>query len=137
MGIVNTEIKLVNLEDKLNAKNGSIKEKDIRSTTVTAMVDTGSWTLVINEEVRHKLGLSVTGIKEKSYLADGTEIDYDMAGPLEVWWKDKKVVLDALLIPNAKEVLLGAIPLEAMDLIVDPREENLCLIVAPVTRHKV
>jgi len=137
MGTVYSEINLINLEDKLNAKNGSIREQDIRSTTVTAMVDTGSWTLVINEEVREKLGLSLTGIVEKTYLADGTEIDYNMAGPLEVWWKDRKVILDALLIPNSEEVLLGSIPLLAMDLIIDPRKENLTLIAAPKTRHRV
>ena len=48
-----------------------------------------------------------------------------MAGPLEIWWKDRSFVLNTMVIPNASEILLGALPLEGMDLIVDPLGENL------------
>jgi len=124
MGLVYSEIKMINLEDKLLAKNGVINEQDVRSMTVTAMVDTGAWTLVINEDVREKLGLSLAG-DEPGTLADGTRQYYKMSGPLEIWWKDRRFVLQALVIPSADDILLGALPLEGLDLIVDPREEKL------------
>jgi clan AA aspartic protease len=124
MGLVYSEIKLVNLEDKLNAKNGVIKEQEIRSMTVTAMVDTGAGNLVINEATREKLGLEKKGT-QSGILADGVRGIYDMAGPLEIWWKDRSFVLNTMVIPNASEILLGALPLEGMDLIVDPLGENL------------
>ena len=136
MGIVNAEITLKNLFDKLKSQIGVIKEQDVRSITVTAMVDTGSWTLVINEAICEKLGLSKTGTGSGS-LADGTMALYDMAGPLEIWWKDRKVTLDALVVPNTDEVLLGAIPLEAMDLIVDPRGEELIGLPPEQTMHRI
>jgi clan AA aspartic protease len=136
MGLVYSEIKLVNLEDKLNAKNGIIKEQDIRSMTVTAMVDTGAWTLVINEDIREKLGLPLTGA-EPGTLADGTRSYYEMAGPLEIWWKDRRFVLEALVIPSANDILLGALPLEAMDLIVDPRKEELVGAHGDTILHRV
>jgi len=124
MGLVYTEITLKNARDKMMAKEGYIKEDDIRTKTTTAMVDTGAWTLVINEAIREELGLEVCG-KEPGRLADGQMVSWDMAGPLELWWKDRWYLMPALVAPNAKEILLGAIPLEALDLIVDPRNETL------------
>ena len=124
MGLVYSEIKLVNLEDKLKAQIGVIKEQDVRSMTVTAVVDTGAGTLVINETIRDKLGLKKKGAKS-GRLANGVRGIYDMAGSLELWWKDRDFILDAMVIPGAKDILLGALPLEGMDLIVDPLGENL------------
>jgi clan AA aspartic protease len=122
MSLVQTEITLKNLHDKIKAKEGLIKEAEVREMTVRALVDTGAWTLVINEAAREKLGLEVIGT-ESGTLADGAKAEYDMAGPLEVWWKNRRVTCDALVLPDAEDILLGAIPLEAMDLTVNPRRE--------------
>ena len=62
MGLVRTKITLKNVEDQIWAKEGLIKKEEIRQTTVNALVDTGSWTLVINETVRKKLGLDLKGL---------------------------------------------------------------------------
>ena len=122
MSLVSTGITLINAFDIGRFKDGNIKEADIRQMTVEAVVDTGAWTLVINEEVRKRLGLEVMG-NEFSTLADGTRAVYEMAGPVEVKWKNRQVLCDALVLPDADNVLLGAIPLEAMDLTVNPRRE--------------
>jgi len=122
MSLVQTEITLKNVNDKMKAKEGFIKETEIRQMTVQALVDTGAWTLVINEATREELGLDVLGT-EPGTLADGTKTEYDMAGPLEVIWKNRRVTCDALVLPDAEDILLGAIPLEAMDLTVNPRRE--------------
>ena len=66
----------------------------------------------------HKLSGTASGT-----LADSTKNEYKMADPLEVYWKDRHVTLDALVIPDAESILLGAIPLEAMDLTINPRRE--------------
>ena len=52
MGLVHAEITLKNAVDVANARTGIVKDQDIRQTTVEALVDTGAWTLVINEAVR-------------------------------------------------------------------------------------
>ncbi|MDR1869164.1 MAG: clan AA aspartic protease [Treponema sp.] len=122
MSLVKTEITLKNTEDKMKAKRGVIKETEIRQITVNALVDTGAWTLVINEEIREKLGLEILG-SDSGTLADGTSTEYNVAGPLDVNWKNRRVTCDALVLPDADDVLLGAIPLEAMDLTVNPRRE--------------
>jgi clan AA aspartic protease len=124
MSIVYTEITLRNAYDVYKAEDGIITEKDIRQTTISALVDTGAWTLVINKEMRDKLGLKTTGTGTSS-LADGKEVVYNLAGPLEVLWKDRHVFCEAIVIPDATDILLGAIPLEAMDLIVHPRKEEV------------
>ena len=65
---------------------GLIEEDKVRQMTVDTIVDTGAWTLVINEETRTKLGLLDQGMGEAT-LADGQKGEYPMAGPLEIWWK--------------------------------------------------
>jgi clan AA aspartic protease len=99
-------------------------QEQVRRLTINAVVDTGAWTLVINEETREKLGLRITGT-DPGTLADGTKGKYDLAGPLEITWKDRRTICDALVLPHAEEILLGAIPLEALDLMVHPRTEEV------------
>jgi clan AA aspartic protease len=123
MGLVYAEITLKNARDVFKAEDGIIKESEIRRTVVRALVDTGAWTLVINETIRKQLGLQVLRT-EPGTLADGTQAAYNLVGPLVVMWKDRGTNCDALVLPDADEVLLGAIPLEAMDLTINsPRQE--------------
>ena len=122
MSLVKTEITLKNAADLMAERQGYLKNVEVRQITVQALVDTGAWTLVINEDARVKLGLEIVGT-DTGTLADGTEAEYNMAGPLEVKWKNRRVLLDALVLPDAEDILLGAIPLEAMDLTINPRRE--------------
>ena len=122
--MVRTEITLKNAGDEILALNGHLEKKDLRQTSLVALVDTGAWTLVINEAVRQQLGLAVTRT-ETSTLADGTQSAYTLVGPVEVAWKDRSIICEAIVLPNAEEALLGAIPLEGMDLTVNPRTEEV------------
>jgi hypothetical protein len=58
-------------------------------------------------------------------LADGTGANYKLSGPLEISWKNRKVICQAVIVPNADENLLGAIPLEAMDLMINPASQEV------------
>jgi clan AA aspartic protease len=118
------EITLVNAGDISAAQNGFIPDAKIRTVTVEAMPDTGAWTLVINEDIRQKLGLRIEETS-KSTLADGKTDTYNVTEGVKIRWKDRGTVLPALVVPDAKDVLLGALPLEAMDLIVDPVHKRL------------
>ena len=124
MGYVYSEITLKNATDVINCKRGLIKEEEIRETTVTAMVDTGAATLVINEELRRQLGLELTDTF-KAELADGSKKIYMYSEPVQIQWKDRKAVLQAIVLPSIGDVLLGAIPLEAMDLVINPSKQEL------------
>jgi clan AA aspartic protease len=122
MSIVYTEITLVNDVDTCNVELGYIKEDEIRQMTAQAIVDTGAWTVVINEETREKLGLHDKGYGEAT-LADGQKGEYPMAGPLEIRWKNRHMICEALVLPDAPDILLGALVLEHMDLTINPKRE--------------
>jgi len=135
MSIVHAELTLKNGADVSDAQRGRIKADEVRQMTVQSIVDTGAWTMVINEEIRDKLGLLDQGFGEAT-LADGQKDEYPMAGPLEVWWKNRRFNCDALVISDAPDVLLGAIPLEGMDLTVNPLRE-LVGIHGDIVMHRV
>jgi clan AA aspartic protease len=119
MGLVYTAITLKNAADVSDVDRGYRKAGEVRQTAVNALVDTGAGTLVINEDVREKLGLRITGLR-RSTLADGEKFTYQVTEPVSVFWKDRDTACPALVLPDAPDVLLGAIPLEDMDLIVNP-----------------
>jgi clan AA aspartic protease len=125
MSIIYTEVTLRNAVDVSNFATGIIENQNkIRQTTVKALVDTGAWTLVINEAIHNQLGLQVIGT-DCGTLADGTKNTFNVTGPLEIVWNDRRTICVALVVPTADEVLLGAIPLEALDLTINPRKEEI------------
>jgi clan AA aspartic protease len=124
MGTFFEKITLENSADRMLASRGYIRKDQIRSLEVEAMPDTGAWTLIINEETRRKLGLETIDTIESS-MADGAKAMYDLTEPVEIRWKNRRTSHEAVVIPNAPDILLGAIPLEGMDLYVDP--VNKCL----------
>jgi clan AA aspartic protease len=124
MSVFKEEITLVNAGDMSKARDGLIPDAKIRQVTIKAMPDTGAWTLVINEEIRQKLGLSIEETSESS-LADGKVDTYDVTEGVKIRWKNRSTILPAVVVPNAATILLGALPLEAMDLMVDPVHQQL------------
>jgi clan AA aspartic protease len=124
MGTVYAEIMLKNAADTSDVQRGYMAENDVRQCTVRALVDTGAGTLVINEAVRQQLGLTIKGLRG-AYLADGLRQVCRVTEPVEIHWNNRETTCPALLLPGAEDVLLGAIPLEDMDLIVDPAAREL------------
>ena len=136
MSTIYTDITLKNATDVENAASGHVKDHQIRQTTARALVDTGAWTLVINETIREKLGLRKLETKTGT-LADGSVTEYCIAGPVKVIWKNRNTNCDAIVLPDADDILLGAIPLEAMDLIVHPRTEEVVGAHGDEELHKI
>jgi clan AA aspartic protease len=124
MGEVRTEVTLVNIGDAVKARDGIIPETEIRRLTVNAVVDTGAWTLVINEETREKLGLLVEEDSETTVAGGGT-VPSRITEYVEIRWKDRKTSCEALVLPGEEDVLLGAYPLEGMDLMIHPKTQEL------------
>jgi clan AA aspartic protease len=124
MGNVLVEITLKNSGDVINVNRGIIADNDVRSLTVTALVDTGATTLVINKDICNKLGLSIVNTRTVS-LAGGQEAYCKITEPVRIIWKDRDTDCRAWVLPGEDEPLLGVIPLEDMDLIVDPRRQEL------------
>ena len=104
----------------LTLKNPRIP--DIEAISVDALADTGSVYLIIPEHVKLQLGLENQSQKEVS-LADGSKRMVPYVGPLEVKFKNRVAYVGAIVMGD--EVLLGAIPMEDMDLVVIPHQRSV------------
>lgn len=124
MGVIYAEITLINAIDLGLAKRHMIGEEEVKSITVNMLVDTGSVYMCINENVQAQLQLSVVE-KRKGQLADGRIVEYDVVGPIEVRFKNRRCVVDAMVLPGDNELLLGAIPLEDMDVLIHTYRQEL------------
>ena len=126
MGYVYAEIELINAGDVEQNYRGLLPDNEIRSVTTTALVDTGAWDLVINEEIQQRLNLRVVG-KQPVKLADETIVEVDIVGSIWIRFEDRRAITTAIVLPGTSEVLLGAYTLEGLDAFVDPKRQKLIL----------
>jgi clan AA aspartic protease len=124
MGLVFAEIELFNAGELYDFRKGLISEEKVKRVKVNSLVDTGSYMLAITEEIRNQLDLPLLE-KQFSVLADETQIEVEVVGPVEVRFENRRTSCDAVVIPHSRDVLLGAIPMEDMDVLVDPRQQKL------------
>jgi len=124
MGYVYAEIQLTNEGDVELNYRGLLPEDQIRRVTTTALVDTGAWDLVINEEVQQQLNLRFLE-RRTVKMADETLMELDVVGPIEVRFENKRAIVEAVILPGTSEVLLGAYPMEGLDVMIDPKGERL------------
>ena len=124
MGLTYADIILVNGIDAAMARRGAMKDEDVRKIAVKALVDSGAIMLTINQSIADQLDLAVEDSAEVE-LADGTHCKHNLVGPVRVHFQNRRATCSALVLPGASEVLLGAIPLEAMDVIIDPVSQQL------------
>ena len=98
------------------------RDSSLASIEVTALADTGSVFLCIPEHVRLQLQLEPLEHREVK-LADGSRRSYPYVGPIVLRFKNRTGFVGALVLGD--EVLLGAIPMEEMDLVVNPRDRSV------------
>jgi len=111
MGLVHTKIVLK------NPRNAKIKPIEVE-----ALVDSGALHLCIPEALRKQLKLEIMDQKQVE-LADGTRMFVPYVGPIELHFKNRIGFVGALVMGN--EPLLGAIPMEDMDLVIIPKKRVL------------
>lgn len=98
------------------------RRPELAPVEVSALADSGALHLCIPEHVRIQLELEPIDRKEVT-LAGGSKRLIPYVGPVEVRFKNRVEFSGALVL--GEEVLLGAIPMEDMDLIVIPRTRSL------------
>ncbi len=126
MGLIYADIELINGDDLAMVRRYKIGEDEIKRMTVSMLVDTGSVYMCINENIQEQLQLNIVE-KRKGQLADGRIVEYDVVGPIEVKFKNRRCVVDAMVLPGDNEPLLGAIPLEDMDVLIHPYRQELII----------
>jgi len=124
MGVIYAEIELINGEDLILARRNFIGEDEIKRMYVNMLVDTVSVYMCINENIQEQLKLPVLE-QRKGQLANGHIVEYDVVGPVEVRFKNRRCSVNAMVLPGDNEPLLGAIPLEDMDVLIHPYRQEL------------
>lgn len=124
MGLVYAEIDLTSVDDQALHRRGFLDEDQIKKVRVNALVDSGAYNLCINETIQAQLGLPLI---EKQFvaLADDSLIEVDFVGPVDIRFGNRSTTVRALVLPGEAEVLLGAIPMEDMDVLIDLRQQKL------------
>ena len=111
MGEVRADLTLTNLFNR-------------QSVSVHALVDTGATHMFVTEEVARALGFDTEEVHRKHIItADGRRFEAPCIGPLEIGFEDRKMQFQAFVLGD--ECLMGQIPLEGMDLLVDPGARRL------------
>jgi clan AA aspartic protease len=124
MGLIYAEIELINGEDVVLARRNIIGADEVKRMPVNMLVDTASVYMCINESIQEQLELPVLE-QRKGQLANGHIVEYNVVGPIEVRFKNRRCTVDAMVLPGDNEPLLGAIPLEDMDILINPFRQEL------------
>ena len=105
---------------KLELKNPRYPE--LEPMNVEALADTGSVHLCVPRHVALQLRLEEYDRKEVT-IADGSKHIVPYMGPIQIKFKNRTGLGGALVFGD--QVLLGAIPMEDMDLIVIPKDRRV------------
>jgi clan AA aspartic protease len=111
VGLITTEIELRN---PLDSRLAPFK--------TSALVDTGAMHLCLPPHVVVQLGLQTVQQREVT-TADGKRDVCDYVGPVEVTFANRSCFVGALVI--GEEVLLGAVPMEDLDLVISPSRRTV------------
>lgn len=113
MGLIRTTIKLSNPTIETSAP-----------IEVVALVDTGALHLCLPEHVALQLNLRELE-KREVILADGKRQFCAYCGPVKVQFQKRQCFVGAMVMGD--EVLLGAIPMEDMDVLIHPATQQLVI----------
>ncbi len=91
---------------------------ELKSIDVRCLVDTGSTYLCIPQHLATQLQIKEIETREAT-LADGSSKTVPYAGPVKISFETRSCFVGTLIFGD--EVLLGAVPLEDMDLVVQPK----------------
>lgn len=91
---------------------------DLQPLVSKCLVDTGSTYLVLPQHVATQLQLSILETREAT-TADGGSPTVPYAGPVKVSFENRSCFVGAIIMEG--DVLLGAVPMEDMDLVVQPK----------------
>ena len=111
MGIVNTKVLLKNP-----------RKPELEPVEVEALADSDAVHLCIPEHIRIQLRLDEIDKKEVT-LAGGSQKLVPYVGPIELRFKNRVGFAGAVVMGD--QVLLGAIPMEDMDLVIVPKTRTL------------
>ena len=124
MGKVVVKAKLWNFGDELEVIKGLRKPEEIRTVEVEALVDTGATMLSLPEDLVEQLGLLIRRETTVTY-ADNRKETRKIAAVVGIEILGREALTDCIVETKGAKVLVGQIPIEEMDLIVDPKNGTI------------
>jgi clan AA aspartic protease len=95
-----------------------------KSVTVRAMVDTGATHMIVTADVALQLGFDLEETSNYCLtVADTRRVRVPRIQPVEIRFQDRTFVTEAAVLGD--ECLMGILPLEAMDLVVNAKLERV------------
>jgi predicted aspartyl protease len=124
MGRIFTEATIENLKDLWQAESGQLAPDKVRRLHVTdALADTGATTLAMPRRYVDQLGLSKRGAKRATSTQGAVSMAMYDAVRLTIMGRDMTV--DVMEVADEDPVLIGQIPLEMLDLVIDLQGQRL------------
>jgi clan AA aspartic protease len=124
MGLVYADIELINVFDLENSKRHIIGEEEVKRMRINMLADSGAYMMAINENIQSQLELPFVE-KRKAVMADGSVQEFVVVGPVMVKFANRTAVCNAFVLDGNSEPLLGAIPMEEMDVMIHPLRQEL------------
>lgn len=124
VGRFNVEFEVANNDDLAQARHGKLDPTQVRRLKISGVVDPGASKLVLPATVVKQLGFPVKG-KVKVRSADARRALRTEVEAVYVEIQGRHNVFSAIVEPKRKNALLGAIVLEDLDFLVDPRQTKL------------
>lgn len=99
-----------------------------------ALVDTRAKFIYVTEAIAHQLGFDTTEVSTQFVrTADGGQLKVPKIAPIEIAFENRTNITEALVLGD--EPLMGVLPLEAMDLVVDPKQQRILVNPAHPNNH--
>jgi predicted aspartyl protease len=119
------DVEIANYGDLLRAQEGSLPPAKVRRKRIRGVIDSGAARLVLPENVVEELGLPIKEKKVKVRYADGRKGLRKVATGIWLELLGRDTVFEAIIEPKRETALIGALVLEALDLLVDCTAERL------------
>ena len=124
MGKVQVTARIENLEDLYKLNQGSIGLDAVRRVEVTdALVDTGATILSMPGRLIRQLGLSPLKVRQARTSAG--QVPVQIFGTVRLTIQGRDCPTDVSELPDDCPVLIGQVPLELLDFVVDPAGQKL------------
>jgi predicted aspartyl protease len=119
VGRVLTPIRVENLKDLWDAERGALPNEQVRRLDVMdALVDTGSTLLALPKRHIERLGLKK--VREREVITTRGISKADIFDAVRLTILERQCVVEVMGVSDATPALVGQIPLEVLDLVVNP-----------------
>jgi predicted aspartyl protease len=119
MGKVVVQIKLQNEADLERVVLGQLSAQEVREVEIDdALVDTGATMLAVPGRIIRQLGL--TPKRHKDVQTTNGRVKRAIYGGVRLTIQDRDFLCEVAELPDDCPVLIGQIPLEGLDFVVDP-----------------